>query len=161
MTEKITRCPWCGIDPAYVAYHDEEWGRPVHDDRVLFEFLILEWAQAGLSWITVLRKRENYRQVFHQWNIEKIATMTDDELEIILLDPGVVRNRLKIYSVRKNAKITLEIQKEFGSLDAYFWSNSWSRHREVWSILRSTAKDEGMCSEYYKQTPHVIRMTGK
>ncbi len=117
----IIRCPWCGTDPLYVAYHDEEWGRPVHDDRVLFEFLTLEWAQAGLSWITVLRKRENYRQAFQSWDIPKIAQMTDGELEILLLDPGLVRNRLKIYSVRKNAKMALEIQKEFGSLGVYFW----------------------------------------
>lgn len=118
-----TRCPWCGTtDQLYIDYHDHEWGVPVHDDRVLFEFLTLEWAQAGLSWITVLRKRENYRRLFHNWDIEKIAQMTDIELEDILLDAGVVRNRLKIYSVRKNAIVALEIQKEFGSLDAYFWS---------------------------------------
>ncbi len=127
MTE-IIRCPWCGDDPLYVRYHDEEWGSPVHRDDTLFEFITLEWAQAGLSWITVLRKRENYRLHFHDWNIEKISKMTDDELEKILLDPGVVRNRLKIYSVRKNAQISLEIQKEFGSLDAYFWGFSWLGH---------------------------------
>lgn len=119
--EKVTRCPWCGDNPLYVAYHDHEWGKPVHDDRVLFEFLTLEWAQAGLSWITVLRKRENYRKLFHEWDIEKIVDMSDDELEKILLDPGIIRNRLKVYSVRKNAKVALEIQKEFRSLDAYFW----------------------------------------
>lgn len=121
----IKRCSWCGDDPLYVRYHDEEWGVPVHDDAKLFEFLTLEWAQAGLSWITVLRKRENYREHFHEWDIEKISKMTDVELEKILLDPGVVRNRLKIYSVRKNARIALEIQKEFGSLDAYFWDSRW------------------------------------
>jgi DNA-3-methyladenine glycosylase I len=121
MTQLI-RCPWCWTDPLYVTYHDEEWWVPVHDDAKLFEFLTLEWAQAGLSWITVLRKRENYRKHFHEWNIEKIAKMTDDELENILLDPGIIRNRLKIYSVRKNAQVALEIQKEYGSLDAYFWS---------------------------------------
>jgi DNA-3-methyladenine glycosylase I len=107
-----------------VAYHDHEWGKPVHDDRKLFEFLTLEWAQAGLSWITVLRKRENYRELFHDWDIAKIAKMTDDELEKILENPGIIRNRLKVYSVRKNAKIALELEKEFGSLDAYFWSRS-------------------------------------
>jgi len=122
MQQIQTRCSWCGDDPLYVRYHDEEWGVPVHDDEKLFEFLTLEWAQAGLSWITILRKRENYRKYFHEWDIEKIANMTDEELEEILLDPGVVRNRLKIYSVRKNARISLEIQREFGSLDTYFWS---------------------------------------
>ncbi len=121
MKENLIRCPWCGTDPLYVEYHDIEWGVPVHDDRTLFEFLILEWAQAGLSWITVLRKRENYQELFHDWDIEKIANMTDPELEMILLDPGVVRNRLKIYSVRKNAIVALRIQEEFGSLDMYFW----------------------------------------
>jgi DNA-3-methyladenine glycosylase I len=97
----------------------------VHDDRVLFEFLILEWAQAGLSWITVLRKRENYRKHFYNWDIEKISQMTDDELEKILLDPGIIRNRLKIYSVRKNAQVALQIQSEFGGLDQYFWDIRW------------------------------------
>ncbi len=121
MKENLIRCPWCGTDPLYVEYHDTEWGIPVHDDRTLFEFLILEWAQAGLSWITVLRKRENYRELFHDWDIEKIANMTDEALEKILLDPGVVRNRLKIYSVRKNAIAALQIQREFWSLDMYFW----------------------------------------
>lgn len=122
MKENLIRCPWCGTDSLYVEYHDNEWGIPVHDDTTLFEFLILEWAQAWLSWITVLRKRENYRRLFHNWDIEKIANMIDVELENILLDPGVVRNRLKIYSVRKNAIAALQIQREFGSLDAFFWN---------------------------------------
>ncbi len=119
----ITRCTWCGDDPLYVRYHDEEWGVPVHADRILFEFLTLEWVQAWLSWITVLRKRERYRHHFHDWDIDRIAEMTDDEMEEILLDPGIIRNRLKIYSVRKNARIALDIQKEFGSLDTYLWSS--------------------------------------
>lgn len=121
MENKI-RCSWCGVDPLYVAYHDDEWGIPIHDDRILFEFLTLEWAQAWLSWITVLKKRENYRELFHDWDIEKISSMTDLELENILLDPRVVRNRLKIYSVRKNAIVAIQIQQEFWSLDRYFWS---------------------------------------
>ncbi len=126
MQQNLIRCPWCGTtDQLYIDYHDHEWGVPVHDDRVLFEFLTLEWAQAWLSWITVLRKRENYRRLFHNWDIEKIARMTDAELENILLDAGVVRNRLKVYSVRKNALVVLELKREFGSLDAYFWSNEW------------------------------------
>lgn len=122
MKENLTRCPWCWTDPLYVAYHDNEWGIPVHDDSILFEFLTLEWAQAGLSWITVLRKRDNYRKYFYNWDIEKISSMKDTELETILLDPGVVRNRLKIYSVRKNAQVAMQLQKEFWSLDMYFWS---------------------------------------
>jgi DNA-3-methyladenine glycosylase I len=125
MQKELIRCPWCWTDPLYVRYHDEEWGKPVHDDQKLFEFLTLEWAQAGLSWITILRKRENYREHFHNWDIEKIANMREEELEQILLDPGIVRNRLKVYSVRKNARVALEIQREFGSLDQYFWSSEW------------------------------------
>ena len=126
MQQNLIRCPWCGtIDQLYIDYHDHEWWVPVHDDRVLFGFLTREWAQAWLSWITVLRKRENYRRLFYNWDIEKIVNMTDIELEEILLDAGVVRNRLKIYSVRKNAWIVLQIQQEFGSLDAYFWSSQW------------------------------------
>ena len=133
MIQNLVRCPWCSItDNLYIDYHDHEWGVPVHADRVLFEFLILEWAQAGLSWITVLRKREQYRHHFYDWDIEKISKMTDEALEKILLDPGIIRNRLKIYSVRKNAIAALQIQQEFGSLDAYFW-NSGFCHREVWS----------------------------
>ena len=99
MVEALIRCPWCGTDPLYVNYHDNEWWLAIHDDSTLFEFLILEWAQAWLSWITVLRKRENYRSHFHNWDIEKISEMTDDELENLLLDPGEVRNRIKIYYV--------------------------------------------------------------
>lgn len=119
----LIRCPWCWTtDELYIKYHDTEWWVPVHDDRVLFEFLTLEWAQAGLSWITVLRKRENYRKLFHDWDILRIVNMSDEELQKILLDSGVVRNRLKIFSVRKNAHAALQLQKEYGSLDAYFWS---------------------------------------
>jgi len=130
MKKSIVRCGWCGSDPLYMAYHDEEWGQPVHDDRKLFEFLILEWAQAWLSWITVLRKREKYRELFLDWDIARIAEMSDEALEKILLDPGIIRNRLKVYSVRKNAMAVLEIQKEFGSLDAYFWNSRWIHHPE-------------------------------
>lgn len=122
MKENIIRCSWCGNDPLYVTYHDEEWGKPVHGDSKIFEFLTLEWAQAWLSWITVLRKRENYRMLFHDWDIRKIAKMSDEELESIIKNEGVIRNRLKIYSVRKNARVALLIKEEFGSLDQYFWS---------------------------------------
>lgn len=121
MTVKM-RCGWCGTDPLYVAYHDEEWGVPQHDDRRLFEKLILEGAQAGLSWITILRKREAYRRVFHGFDPVKVAAMTDAELETALQDPGIVRNRLKVFSARKNARAFLAVQKEFGSFDAFLWS---------------------------------------
>jgi DNA-3-methyladenine glycosylase I len=105
-----------------VAYHDEEWGVPQHDDRRLFEKLVLEGAQAGLSWITVLRKREAYRKAFHGFDPGKVAAMTDAELEAVLLDPGIVRNRLKVFSARKNARAFLAVQREFGSFDAFVWS---------------------------------------
>lgn len=122
MGEGLQRCGWCGNDPLYIAYHDEEWGVPQHDDRRLFEKLILEGAQAGLSWITVLRKREAYRKAFHGFDPEKVAAMTDAELETILQDPGIVRNRLKVFSARKNALAFLAVQREFGSFDAFLWS---------------------------------------
>ncbi len=116
------RCGWCGTDPLYIAYHDEEWGVPQHDDQRLFEKLILEGAQAGLSWITVLRKREAYRKAFLGFDPVKVAALTDAELARILADPGVVRNRLKVFSARENARAFLAIQAEFGSFDAFLWS---------------------------------------
>ncbi|MBP6299853.1 MAG: DNA-3-methyladenine glycosylase I [Arenimonas sp.] len=119
---KQNRCPWCGTDPLYVAYHDKEWGVPVHDDRVLFEFIILEGAQAGLSWITILRKRENYRKALNNFNMQRMALYTEDDLLRLMDNPGIVRNRLKIESFVKNAVGALNIIAQFGSLDAYFWS---------------------------------------
>jgi len=104
------------------AYHDQEWGTPLHDDQRLFEFLVLEGAQAGLSWRTVLAKRERYREVFHQFDIAAVARMTDRQLERLLLDPGIIRNRLKVFSARDNARAVLRIATEFGSLDAHLWS---------------------------------------
>lgn len=121
MEEKI-RCGWCGTDPLYVAYHDEEWGVPQHDDHRLFEKLVLEGAQAGLSWITVLRKREAYRRLFHGFDPELVAALTDADLARILADPGIVRNRLKVFSARQNARAFLAVQEEFGSFDAFLWS---------------------------------------
>ncbi len=115
------RCGWCGSDPLYMSYHDEEWGVPVHDDRLLFEFLILEGAQAGLSWLTILKKRENYRKAFHSFESERIARYTERDVERLLGDPGIVRNRLKIESAVKNARAALAIGEEFGSLDAFLW----------------------------------------
>ena len=115
------RCAWCGNDPLYVRYHDEEWGVPVHDDRTLFEFLILEGAQAGLSWITILKKREHYRKVFHEFDPARVARMRQTRVEKLLEDPGVVRNRLKVESAITNANAFLRTQKEFGSFDEYIW----------------------------------------
>ncbi|HEY2736290.1 MAG TPA: DNA-3-methyladenine glycosylase I, partial [Polyangiales bacterium] len=119
---EVTRCFWSGEDPLYIAYHDREWGVPVHDDRVLFEFLILEGAQAGLSWITILRKREAYRRAFAGFDPQKVARFTPAKIEKLMQDPGIVRNRLKIASAVKNARAFLQIQKEFGSFDEYQWS---------------------------------------
>ena len=121
MEDDKTRCAWCGDDPLYVAYHDEEWGVPVHDDRTLFEFLLLEGAQAGLSWITILRKRENYRRLFDDFDAEKIARYGQAKLDTLLQDPGIVRNRLKVASAVTNAKLFLAVQEEFGSFDAFIW----------------------------------------
>lgn len=135
----LPRCPWCGDDPLYQAYHDHEWGLPVHDDRRLFELLVLEGAQAGLSWITVLRKREAYRRAFAGFDPAAVARFTDADLEALLLDPGLVRNRLKVWSARGNARALLEVQAAFGSFDAYLWPfvagaprvNRWQRLDQV------------------------------
>ena len=116
--EKV-RCSWCGDDPLYVRYHDTEWGVPLHDDRRLFEFLVLEGAQAGLSWLTVLRKRENYRRAFDGFDPQRVAGYGRAKIEALLADPGIVRNRLKVASAVRNARVFLEIQREFGSFDAY------------------------------------------
>jgi DNA-3-methyladenine glycosylase I len=115
------RCKWCGDDPLYIRYHDEEWGVPVRDDPTLFEFLILEGAQAGLSWITILRKREGYRDLFDNFNAAKIARYSDKKLDKILTDARIVRNRLKVYGARKNARAFLEVQESFGSFSNYIW----------------------------------------
>jgi DNA-3-methyladenine glycosylase I len=117
----INRCHWAGEDPLMVKYHDEEWGVPVHDDRRLFEFLILEGAQAGLSWQTVLNKRENYRKAFDNFDARKIARYGARDVKRLLADPGIIRNRLKIAAAIQNARAFLDIQKEFGSFDAYAW----------------------------------------
>lgn len=133
------RCAWCGDDPLYIAYHDDEWGIPVRDDQTLFEFLILEGAQAGLSWITILRKRESYRQLFDNFDAQRIARYSDKKLEKLLLNPGIIRNRLKVYGARKNARAFLEVQQAFGSFSEYIWGfvdnrpiqNHWKSVQEV------------------------------
>lgn len=121
MTGTLVRCGWCGTDPLYVAYHDTEWGVPVHDDRMLFEFLILEGAQAGLSWITILKKREAYRRAFAGFDAGKVARFGPRQVERLLADAGIVRNRLKIEAAINNAQRFLAVQEEFGSFDAYVW----------------------------------------
>jgi DNA-3-methyladenine glycosylase I len=139
-TKSQVRCRWVeGGNELYFAYHDREWGVPLHDDDKLFEFLVLEGAQAGLSWATVLNKREAYRRVFHGFDIARVARMTDAALEKLLLDPGIIRNRQKVWSARNNARAALKVIDEAGSLDAYFWSfvdgkpirNRWRGHGDV------------------------------
>ncbi|MGV3508253.1 MAG: DNA-3-methyladenine glycosylase I [Sphingobacteriaceae bacterium] len=122
MTSTITRCAWCGTDPLYVKYHDEEWGKEVHDDKILFEFLILESAQAGLSWITILKRREGYRKAFADFDVEKVAKFTEEDVERLMQDTGIIRNRLKIIAAINNAKLFIKVQQEFGSFDKYLYS---------------------------------------
>jgi DNA-3-methyladenine glycosylase I len=137
MTAEI--CPWCGDDPLYRRYHDEEWGVPVHDDQRLFEFLTLEGAQAGLSWLTILRKREHYRKVFVDFDPAKVSRFTPRTVEKLLNDPGIVRNRLKVESTVSNAKAFVDIQARHGSFDEWLWAhvdgrpivNRFSRFRDV------------------------------
>jgi len=115
------RCAWVSADPLVIAYHDEEWGKPVHDDRLLFEFLTLEGAQAGLSWTTILRKREGYRDAFDRFDVAKVAAYDDRRIEELLHNPNIVRNRRKIESTISNARAVLDVQKELGSFDSYLW----------------------------------------
>lgn len=147
-TKKLSRC--FGSKPGselYADYHDNEWGIALHDDQMLFEMLILEGAQAGLSWETVLKKRLNYRSAFHGFKPRKVAAMSDQELEKLLEDPGIIRNRLKVFSARRNAQVFLQIQKEFGSFDSYLWGfaenkqqiNHWHTFADV--PTRTTVSD--------------------
>jgi len=134
-----SRCTWGESHPLYVDYHDHEWGVPLHDDRLLFEFLILEGAQAGLSWLTILKKRDHYRKAFHNFDFERISNYTQKDVARLLADEGIVRNRLKIESAIKNAQGTLKIIEQHGSLDAYFWryvdgrpiQNAWKSMKEI------------------------------
>ena len=132
------RCPWCGDDPLYVAYHDNEWGVPCHDERKLFEFLLLEGAQAGLSWLTILRKRENYRRAFAAFDVEAIARYGERDLARLLNDAGIVRNRLKIAAAIDNARATLRLYEQGGTLDSLLWQFVDGRPR----INRWRALDE-------------------
>ena len=139
MTEAKVRCAWAGSDPLYQAYHDEEWGVPVHDDRLLFEFVVLESAQAGLSWLTILKKRENYRRAFAGFDVKKVAAFDERKVEELLQDAGIVRNRLKVRATISNAQRFMEIQGEFGGFATYLWDfmggkpkiNAWKSMRQV------------------------------
>jgi DNA-3-methyladenine glycosylase I len=150
------RCEWCGSDPLYVSYHDDEWGVPLHDDRRLFEFMVLEGAQAGLSWFTILKKRENYRKAFHSFDFERIAGYDQQDITRLLNDPGIVRNRLKIEAAIKNAQGVLSIRQEYGSLDAFLWryvdgapvQNTWKSMSE---IPASTKESDQMSKDLKKR----------
>jgi DNA-3-methyladenine glycosylase I len=134
-----TRCEWCGSDPLYVSYHDHEWGVPLHDDRLLFEMLALDGAQAGLSWLTILRKREAYREAFDRFDPEKVARYGERHIRRLLANSGIVRNRLKIESAIRNARCVLEIQAKYGSFDTFIWrcvdhkprQNKWKTLRQI------------------------------
>ena len=129
-------CDWPADNPLMAEYHDTEWGVPVHDDRKLFEFLVLDAAQAGLSWLTVLKKRKNYRKAFRQFDPEKVARFKAREIEGLLADPGIIRNRLKVESAVSNAKAMLEVQNEFGSFDSYIWGFTGGRTiKNAWKKL--------------------------
>jgi DNA-3-methyladenine glycosylase I len=151
-----TRCDWAGTDPLYVRYHDEEWGVPVHDDRLLFEFLVLEGMQAGLSWMTILRKRENFRRAFDNFEPEVIAGYGDHDIARLLSDAGIVRNRAKINAAIGNARAFLKVQDELGSFDAYIWQfvsgkpirNEW---RTMGDIPARTAEAEAMSRDLLKR----------
>jgi len=130
------RCEWNGNNPLYIAYHDEEWGVPAHDDRHLFEMLLLEGAQAGLSWLTILKKRENYRKSFHSFDPEKVAAYSGRDVQRLLTDSGIVRNRLKIESAVKNARSVLKIKEEYGTLAAFLWQYvDGTPHQNNWKSM--------------------------
>ena len=152
----IIRCGWAAADPLYTDYHDKEWGVPEHDNRKLFELLILEGVQAGLSWLTILKKRDNYRKAFDEFDARKIAQYDERKVEELLLNDGIIRNRLKIVATIQNAKAFLAIQQEFGSFDAYIWQfvggkpkkNAWKALKEVPS---QTVESDAMSKDLIKR----------
>ena len=156
MTDPRPRCTWCGTDPLYCAYHDEEWGVPLHDERALFEFLILEGAQAGLSWFTILKKREGYRRAFDNFDVERIARYGEADVARLMADAGIVRNRLKIESTITNARATLALRETAGGLDAYFWNfvdgrpidNAW---KNIGQVPASTPLSDAISKDLKKR----------
>ena len=160
----FTRCPWAGTDPLYVTYHDQEWGVPVHDDRTQFEFIVLEGAQAGLSWITILRKRPNYRLAFDDFNPVKVAAYDEARLASLLTNAGIVRNRLKLSAAIHNAQAFLNVQQAFGSFDAYIWGfvegrpihNAWT---ELQQIPAQTALSARISKDLVQRGFHFVGPT--
>ncbi len=157
-----TRCEWSNSTPLYIEYHDREWGVPLHDDRMLFEFLVLDGAQAGLSWLTILRKRKNYRAAFDNFDAAKVAAYDETKVLELLADAGIVRNRMKIESAVQNARAFLAVQDEFGSFDAYIWrfvdgapkKNAW---RTMQEIPAKTAESDAMNKDLIK---HGFKFVG-
>lgn len=150
------RCTWCLGNDLYLRYHDEEWGVPSHDDRHLFEMLILEGAQAGLSWLTILKKRDNYRRAYHDFDAKRIARYGEKDVERLMSDAGIVRNRLKVAASIQNARATLAVQKEFGSLDAFLWQfvngkPIQNRRRAMSDIPARTAESDAMSKALLKR----------
>jgi len=160
-----TRCAWSPPDkPIYIRYHDSEWGKPVHDDRKLFEMLILEGAQAGLSWYTILKRRDGYRKAFKNFDPATVAKMTDAELENVLAKGDIIRNRLKVFSARRNARIFRAIQKEFGSFDAYLWrfvdgSPKFNRPKTMKDIPARTAESDALSKDLKKRGMSFVGST--
>lgn len=158
------RCEWCIGTELEQAYHDEEWGVPLHDDRKLFEFIVLDGAQAGLSWLTILKKREGYREAFDEYDIKTIAEYDEDKVSELLANPGIIRNRLKVASAIRNAKAFLEVQSEFGSFDQFIWQftdgktiqNSW---RTMGDIPTKTAEAEAMSKELKRRNFNFVGPT--
>ncbi len=158
------RCEWCGTDPLYVDYHDNDWGVPVHDDRLLFEMIVLEGAQAGLSWSTVLKKRESYRKAFDNFDPAKVTRYTDKRMARLLENPGIIRNRLKVASAVRNARAFLDVAEEFGTFDAYIWrfvdfktiQNEWNHMRE---LPATTPESDAMSKDLKKRGFNFVGST--
>lgn len=156
MEDNKIRCGWCLKFAQYIEYHDQEWGLPVHDDRIHFEFLILEGAQAGLSWSTILKKRDGYRKAFAGFDPTKVARFTQAKVDRILMDPGIVRNRLKVSATVNNAKRFLEIQKEFGSFDNYIWGfvngkPIINRHKTLADVPATTPESDALSKDLIRR----------
>jgi DNA-3-methyladenine glycosylase I len=152
----MNRCPWSGTDPLYIEYHDREWGVPVHDDGKLFEFLVLEGMQAGLSWLTILRKRENFRRAFAGFDAEQIARFDARKVTQLLADPGIIRNKLKILATVSNARAFLAVREELGSFDEYLWQfvggrTKVNRRRAIGQIPSRTAESDAMSADLKKR----------
>ncbi len=162
--KSLQRCGWSSSDPLYIEYHDEEWGVPVHDDKLLFEFLILEGMQAGLSWFTILKKRQNFREAFDNFNFKKIAAYDKKKINALMKDEGIIRNRLKINSAIQNAKAFLEVQEEFGSFDKYIWQftggktkqNSW---KDLKQIAPTSSESDAMSKDLKRRGFNFVGST--